>query len=421
MRRRGRNPNENPGVRSVERIELSEKSPKKRLIIVVVLVVFSLVMIGIAVFSALEKPAGWTKIEPARQTASSSSFELVFNYELGASGANATAENRELSALYGELCEKAYKIFDAELTFDEVKNLYYINNHIGEEVTVDPALYAAFELLEGETDRWLYTAPFYDNYRNMFSQSEDALAAQYDPEKNDEVAEYFARLAEFVGNESHVKLELLGEDRVKLTVSQEYAEFAEQNGVDKYIDLYWAKNAFVVDYIADALAEKGYTYGFISSYDGFTRNLDTRELTYSMNLFAREQGKVYGAARCDYQGKNSVAVLSAFKVGESNRLYYVYNDGTTRNAYVDSKDGLNRTSADSLMSCSKEKSCGELVAKLIPIYITEDFNTDALNLLAQNGICSVYFEGTSIVQTRSDVTITPNEFENIKFTVVNAK
>ena len=53
MRRRGRNPNENPGVRPVQQIELQEKNPKKRIIIAVMLLAIGLGFIGYGVHAML--------------------------------------------------------------------------------------------------------------------------------------------------------------------------------------------------------------------------------------------------------------------------------------------------------------------------------------------------------------------------------
>ena len=53
----------------------------------------------------------------------------------------------------------------------------------------------------------------------------------------------------------------------------EYADFASQNDIGEYPDFFWLKNAFIVDYIAEHLAENSYIHGTITTYDGYTRHL----------------------------------------------------------------------------------------------------------------------------------------------------
>ncbi len=416
MRRRGKNPNESPGVRPVERIELSEKSPKKRLIVVIALVAFALLMFGIAIFSALEQPAGWTQIEPSYVTADSVASEFVFNYYLGASGASPQDEYRELSALYAELCHSAYTLFDADLAFEDVKNLYYISTHIGEEISVNPALYDAFALFEQYGSRQLYAAPYYDQYSNLFSMTEDGMAVEFDPYSNTELAQYYAQIAEYINDESHIKLELLGNNKVKLTLSDEYKSFAEANYIDRFLDFYWMKNAFVVDFIADAIEKNGFVYGYIVSKDGFTRNLDPGDTLYSMNLPAKYEGEFYNSARYDYKGRNSIVFLRSYKAQATDEIYYTYKNGEVRHAYVDVTDGLCRASLDGLIAYSKDRSCAEVLIEMIPVFIADELDSASLTELADSGIYSIRLEGIRLIHTQKDILLTVNtSFESIKF------
>ncbi len=416
MRRSGRNPNANPGVKPVQKIELSEKSPKKRLIIVISLIAFALLMFGIAIVSALSVPAGWSKIEPAYSSADTVAVDLVFSYNLGASGAKPKTEYRELSRLYASLCNSAYTLFDAEREFENVKNPYYISKHIGEEITVNPALYEAFLLLERFESRQLYAAPYYDQYRNLFSMTEDGLAVQYDPYKDAELAQYYSQIAVFVNDGDHINLELLGDNKVRLTVSPEYQSFANEHGIERFIDFYWMKNAFAVDFIADALEENGYVNGYISSRDGFTRNLDPGETVYSMTLPSRHEGETYAGARYDYKGKNSVVFLRSYSVDEGDTIYYTYQNGEVRNAYIDIADGLCRTSLDGLVGYSKDQGCAEVLLGMLPTFIADEPDTASLAELAANGVYTVRIDGTKLTYNQKDIMITVNTgIESIKF------
>ncbi len=415
--RRGarRHPDTNPGVRPVKRLELSDKSPKKRLIIVIVLVAVALASFAIAISTIMHQDSGWTQINPSAG-ADSSVYDLVFNYELGASGKSPAAEKRELDALYLEACYNAYTLFHAEREFEGVTNLAYINKRPGEELRVSDALYSAFSVIAEHESRLLFISPFYDEYRNIFLCEDDGTAAELDPRKNPEVAEYFESLAAFVGSDEHISLELLGDNKIRLSVSEEYSAFAAEHGIDRFIDLYWAKNAFVVDFIADILASRGYVYGYISSYDGFTRNLDPRDTYYAMNVLTNVDGLNYAAARHDYQGEHSIVSLRAFRMADTDQIYYTYKNGEVRHAYVDIKDGLCRAAEPSLVSYAKDKTCAEVLLPMIPAYIADELDTAALAEMAQNGIYSIRVDGTAVICNEENAIINPYTFENITFT-----
>ena len=54
------------------------------------------------------------------------------------------------------------------------------------------------------------------------------------------------------------------------------------------------------------MLENGYTRGVISSYDGFFRNLDERDVSYSFHIFDRVGQDIYPAAVMEYNGPESL-------------------------------------------------------------------------------------------------------------------
>ncbi len=396
-RGRSRNPNENPGVKPVERIELSEKNPKKRIVAAVLLLAIGLGFLGYALFTGLSREEGWTQIEPVQASGESVSGELVLFYDLGASGKATNVEYKEVSTLYTDITARAYRIFNAQYGYDEFINPYYINRHVGEEITVEPVLYKAFETLEKAGSRALFAAAYYREYRNLFSDTEDASAALLDPYKNEETAAYFAELSRFTSSEEHVSLELLGNNTVKLHVSQEYQTFARENAVESFIDFYWMRNAFVIDWIAEEMTAGGFGYGSVSSYDGFMRVFDGRDTAYSYHLYGAYGEHTYDAARLDYQGKNSIVCLRAFPVSDRDDTYYQYKTGERRHPYVDPADGLCKNATPSLVSYAYDKSCAQVLVEMLPVYMTESLDSSALTALAAGKTYSIYFDGNRVV------------------------
>ena len=381
-----------PIEKPVQKIELSEKGVTKRAILAVALLTFGLIFIGYSVYNWLSRDNGWTKIEPTKITAESAAADLNLIYELGVSDMASTAEYKAVSALYTELCANAFRIFHSDYGYDGVHNPYYINRNIGQQIEVDPALYRAFEQIEQSGNRFLFAAPFYTEYRNMFTDTEDHSAAQLDPYKNESVAEYFAQLSAFTSSEEHVDLELLGDDRVRLVVSDEFKAFADENGIDSFIDFFWAKNAFIIDYIADSLVAEGYVYGSISSVDGFIRTFDTRDGSFTYELLGRVGKNAYKAGKLEYDGKNSIVFLRSFKLYDTDMIYYRYKDGTERHAYIDVNDGLCKNALDTLTAYSAELSCGQVLLMAMPVYVANELDVESLAHLADKGVYAIWFD-----------------------------
>ena len=106
----------------------------------------------------------------------------------------------------------------------------------------------------------------------------------------------FDDISAFAQDKHAVQIELLGENRIKLFVSEEYLAYASEEGISDFIDFYWMANAFIVDYIADTMRANGFVRGSVSSYDGFVRNLDDLSGSeYAFNIFNRVGNTVHQA------------------------------------------------------------------------------------------------------------------------------
>ncbi len=416
MRRGGRNPNQNPGVKPVERIELSEKMPIKRLIAAGILLAIGLGFFGYALSTGLSREKGWTEVEPMRQSAESVAVDFTLYYELGVSEKSTTAEYKAVSALYTEACAKAYRLFHAQYGFEDVHNPYYINRHPGEVITVDPVLYDALETVVQSNSRVLFAAPYYTQYANLFRDSEDSSAAQSDPYKSQEISDFYKALSVFTASGEHVSLDLLGQNQLRLNVSEAYLAYAKENGIENFIDFYWLRNAFVADYIAETLTGQGYPYGTITSFDGFMRVFDTRQMEWTYNLYGRVEGVQYDAARLGYTGGNSLVFLRAFRMNDRDETYYAYKTGEERHPYIDPIDGLCKNTTDTLVSYSYTKGCGEVLLSMLPAYIGETFDPAVVSRMQEQQVYSVWFDGTKLLYNDTEAKITPIPREDLTFT-----
>lgn len=387
-------------------IELSEKNQKTRVILFVLLLAFGLTMIGRGLFEMLTQDSGWRMVEPNKTEEYNCSEDFVFMYNIGASGVSATQEYKNIVSIYSDATVKAFQIFTSDCEYEDVNNVYYINQHPNEEIEVDDALYEAFSLIQEYENRNIYLAPIYVQYDDMFFCDDDLQIVDYDPFTNEEVAAYYQEVAGYAANAEMIDIQLLGDNKVKLYISDEYMKYAEENYITTFIDFFWMKNAFIADYLADIMISKGYTLGTISSYDGFVRNLDDSGERYSFNIFDKIPGKnaVNNAAVMQYSGANSIVYLRNYMLYDMDTdYYYQLKNGELRTSYIDITDGKCRNSIDSFVAYAYDKSCAEVLMQIIPLYISEEFSEDTVLGLKDAGVYSIYCKDHMIIYNDSKI------------------
>lgn len=393
------------GMQPVLPIELSPKNKRVRIILAVAALVLALVMFGIFFFNLLNKPAGWRNIETLN-AAGNCGYEFTLQYELGRSDTSATTEYKQLQRFYTQICQDAYRIFHAEETFEGMGNLASINLNPNQPVTVDPALYCALEQIKASGNRTIFLANVLVEYNRIF-YAESALDAQrYDPASNEEVRAYISALAAYANNPDAVSLELLGDNRVQLKVSADYSAFFQQSDLDRYLDLGWLKNAFVADYLAQRLADAGYTNGYVASYDGFTRNLDDRGNSFSQNIHDRRGMDIYLPALIQFDKPMSLVYLRDYPLLDLDRWRYAeLTDGRIVSNYIDPADGMSKAATPDLLAYAEGVGCAEIALQLSPAYVCDAFSRDAVLSLTDNGIHTVWCKDKIICYTQQDAPI----------------
>ena len=139
------------------------------------------------------------------------------------------------------------------------------------------------------------------------------------------------------------------------------------------------------------MIENGYTMGTISSHDGFSRNLDESDNSYSFSIYDKPEKDIYIAASMNYTGTNSIVFLRDYMLYELEKeYYYELKNGEVRNSYLDVQDGWCKAATDSLVSYSREMGCAEVLMNMIPLFVTDAMQEDALWNLADKEIYSVY-------------------------------
>lgn len=397
-----------PYVPPVKHIELDEKKIKPRLILTIVFFIIAIIAITYGVISMNSTDDGWRNVEVSSKLDGSCIPEIAFQYNLGASGVAAGVEYRELSKVYTEAADNATKFFNNRYYVD-TSNLRTLNDSPNSDVAVAQELYDALKLLSDSGRREMFYAPYYDEYTSLFLCVDENEAYNFDPKRNPEVEQYINSLSAYVGDENHVSLTFGENNTLRLNVSDEYLAFAEEYGITSYVDLYWMKNAFVVDYIAKKLMENGFYFGSLSTFDGYVRNLDKGSgYIYGFNLYDKVEDTVNPAAIMSYSGQISLVNYRSYPMTDLDAPYYSEDaDGNTLSKYIGG-NGYPTSATGSLVMFSREKSCAEILVRTMEYYLADTLDTAAIENIPE--ISCVYCEDSKVVTNSTDEKISFDSF-----------
>ena len=382
--------------------ELSDKNRTVRWVLIIILLVIGAVSIVWALTNALNTPTGWQSIQ-ASSGGLDCSHEFALQYDLGAGEKSATEERKELSTLYTDLTRKAWLLFYWEAVQTETVGLNHLNSHPNEEILVDEGLYQALEQVTKDGNRSVFFGPVYAAYDALLQSDDAILAASIDPTTDPDTKAYVQTLANYANDPQQVELELRGGNKVFLKVSSDYQKFLQDSGVTRILDFGWLRNAFVIDYMATALKNAGFTNGYIFSIDGYIRNLDKRNQQFTMNIVM--DGKV--AAIMDYSAPKSIVSLRSYPMyQEDSHRFYTFEDGRTVSGMVSLTDGQNRCATKDLISYATDLSCAQLAMQLAGVYTADTLAEDTLTDLSQQGIYSIWKADNTICHTQPDVKLT---------------
>ncbi|MCI9073149.1 MAG: hypothetical protein HFH80_10205 [Lachnospiraceae bacterium] len=399
MTRRGNWDLPHPGP--VEKIQLSERHIRLRTGLAVLFFVIGASALIYGFLGLLGGgDGGWREITASSTGKEHCGGEFVFQYDIEGDGPAVRTQVRQLTDLYTEAMVHAYQLFHSQSFFEGVNNLHAINRCPGEALTVEPALYEALWLLQESGCREQYLGPVYVQYGNLFAAESDEQAMEFDPFLNPEAGAACREMAAYAADPAAVRVELLEDRQVRLVLSDEYAGYARENGITEFVDLGWMRNAFVIDYVAQALEAQGYTRGVLSSYDGFTRNLDRRGGGYAYPLFDRREQNIYEAGILEYNRPVSMVFLRDYPMNRLDTLqYYEWESGEIRFPYVDVESGLCKAALHNLVGYSYEGGCARVLLSLLPVYVADSFAPEALQGLAEEGIYSIYCQGQRVYRT----------------------
>lgn len=395
MKKTGRNPNAEPA----DKVQGPQKDWKLRVVLMAAFLGIALYFIGSGLHEGLSTKPTWQEVE-ATGIGTSWAGDFLFQYDFSSLQGDLSRHSKKLTAVYSEASERGYRLFSPEVREENLYNVGYLNDHPNQEMIVDPGLFQALEQVSASGDRHVFLAPAAQEYSTMFLYDDDAQAAVLDPTRNPDTRVWLAELGTYVSDPNHIRLDVTGEGKVKLTVSQEYLEFAEAYGLDTLFDFGIFQNAFLVDYLAEQITAAGYRAGYLCSFDGFTRNLDDRGTQYAQNLSHREAGRIFQPAKFSYEGPMSIVTFRNYPLSGKDRWRcYAYGTGEIVSLYLDPTDGLPKSALPELTVYSRNLSCGELALKTAQIFISDTFRQEELLELTREDMKALWFSGYDLKYT----------------------
>ena len=328
----------------VQKVWLSEKNVGRRILLVVLLLAIGSGFLVYGFMNFLHGDSGWREISVKAGADLNCGEDFTLKYNVGASGVSAGGEAKALSLLYTDAAVKGYRLFNIDESFEDVTNLYDINQHPNEVLTVDPVLYDALKKVSDANCREIYLGPLYASLENLCASNDDAAAAQFDPNRNDAAAEETAAVAAFTQNPDDISLELPGENQVCLHVSDAYQAYAGNE---------------------------------ILSYGTMT-----------------------------YEGPKSIVFFHAYQAGSPDAYrYYQYQDKTMCTPYLSAADGKDHTAASELIVYSGEYGCANTLLAAFSDYQAESLSRESLETLTSQNIYSIWFEDDEMQTTDEDLAV----------------
>lgn len=394
-------------MKPVERIELSKRCVGLRAAAAIISALIAAAALAFAFFSLVNRGSGWRVIDAGTTDKKNNCSEFLLQYDIGSGSMDSTSEYKKLSALFAQLNAEAFAVFSSDEEVDGCNNIFYINSHPNEIISVEPALYRALCLFESCSRLpLLFAAPVYEQYKVLYSCADDYQAAECDPYLSSQVKAYVEKAALFINDSKMISLELMGENRLRLNVSDEYKAFAAEESIGGYIDLFWLKNAFIADYTAEALIAEGFTHGILSSYDGFVRHLGEVSFPIYFDIYGKAGASVYSAAHAEQPDGVNIVHFRNYKKSPFDAFgYYEYDSGDCRTPYIDPASGLCRGPVSDFYVFS-QKTCAETALKASEAYIAEELDSGILSSLSLEGINTVYCSNNTVYYTDAAMNFT---------------
>lgn len=371
-------------LKPVEKLEVKDNKVKIRIVTVVIAFIIGITALIYGFTSLLGGESGYQKINVGDDNAYMAN-DLSFSYNIGVNPNRTNTELKDLINLYSDYVEYSYKLLDPYNEYENVNNVYYLNKHPNEVIKVEPILYNSLkEISDKGMLYYTYLEPLYYQTTSIILGKEEGLD-DYSPLHNKDVRNYYDEIYRYIVNSS-ISLEIFDDYMVRLNVNNEYLNYINTNKIDYIFSFGYLKNSVMVDYIASSLITKGFTYGIISSNDGYTRILgDNDEFNYSILDYNKRS---YIACRGSFKGEYAIVNLRNYNYySNENERIFSYNDELY--SYYINENGEYLNTRKSLIMYKNNGACLNVALNMLDLFFN-DYNSDKISNLATNKIYTIY-------------------------------
>ncbi len=381
----------------VEKIELNEKHTKRNVIILIIVSIIGIAAFIFAFYKIANKDKGWTIITANTEKYPQADADFTFNYFV-----NSTGDYQNVIAKYSEYINFAKSEISND--YDQDNNIRYINKNPNKDIVVSDYLYNSLKDIK-DFNNYLYLEPVLTYYETLIESMSTLYDSKNDPMTNTEIKEIINNLLPYINDRTKVELKLLDNNTVNLFVSDDYLKYLSDNGIENIISFTWLENAYVIDYVANSLADAGFKKGVIRTYDGYNRSIDDKAFTYKYTLFDTINKSSGEIGHFLYNGGTSLVNLKNFIVySKDSNFLRVMSDGTTRSYYLDETTGTCKSSTRYLIGYNSD-SCVNVAKTLAKIYIADTFDKTLIENNRDN-MNFVWYEDKNIMHTEKNIELT---------------
>ena len=179
-------------------------------------------------------------------------------------------KKREAESIYSGTLLRLYKLTDSTTEYEGFTNIATINKSIGSDVKVNDELYEILEDAYKKTalgqDYSVFAGAYYEHWNSILSLDDPS---DFDPLFNTDEAARLEALRTQVTDLTNFKLIFKGDNTVCLEVSDAYLKFlSESEESPTILDLNLLRQAYMIKYVKEALADRGFTKGRITTEAG---------------------------------------------------------------------------------------------------------------------------------------------------------
>ncbi len=252
------------------------KKEKMNIIIRIILVCFLAIIIGICIAVAinqLKAKEGLTKIHADYSNYPQAEGEYELYYYLDDSnGTNVSTKQLTISNLYSKSLDFIYPLLDNAESYENIKNIYYINHHPNEEIEINNVLYDYLYEIYNINSRYILSG----NAMALWESFLYNINGNYnyiDPFINLDIAN---KIEEFNLNYlDYISISFKGDNKIILNVDENF-KFLLEDG-NQYINLSYVKEAIIMDYVKKELNNNHYYNGYIISLYGLLLDLGSND------------------------------------------------------------------------------------------------------------------------------------------------